>query len=79
MFDYTYIDDKIIGGVERNLPNVAEILGVVEKKATGHIVSTLTQSSFSAAAKAQGSDMTSAEQSMKSIMEDDVKKKEPTK
>jgi hypothetical protein len=42
LYDYTYIDDKIIGSIDRNLPNVAEILGHVEKKATGHIVSTLT-------------------------------------
>ena len=49
LYDYTYIDDKIIAGIEKNLPNVAEILGTVEKRATGHIVSTLTQSSFSAA------------------------------
>jgi len=35
LYDYTYVDDKIIGLIERNLPNVAEILGLVEKKATG--------------------------------------------
>ena len=42
LYDYTYIDDKIIGGIEKNLPNVAEILAQVEKKATGHVVSSLT-------------------------------------
>ena len=78
LYDYSYIDDKIIAAVERNLPNVAEILGTVEKKATGHIVSTLTQSSFSAAAAARGSTET-GESMMKTMMEDEVKRKEPTK
>lgn len=35
VFDYVYIDDKIIGGIERNIPNVAEIIRIVEKRATG--------------------------------------------
>ena len=35
LYDYTYVDEKIIGAIERTLPNVAEILGMVEKKATG--------------------------------------------
>lgn len=35
LYDFAYVDEKIIGSVERNLPNVAEILGTVEKKATG--------------------------------------------
>jgi len=56
LYDYTYIDDKIIGGIERMLPNVADILATVEKKATGHIVSSLTQSSFSIAAAKSGDD-----------------------
>ena len=42
LYDYTYIDEKIIAGVERNLPNVAEILVTIEKRATGKAVSTLT-------------------------------------
>lgn len=54
LYDFQYIDEKIIGGIEWNLPNVAEILGSVEKAATGHVVSSLTQSSFSQAA-AKGS------------------------
>jgi len=34
LYDYSYIDDKIIGGIEKNLPNVADILRNVERKAT---------------------------------------------
>ncbi|CAI2385508.1 unnamed protein product [Moneuplotes crassus] len=74
LYDYTYIDDKIIGGVERMLPNVADVLATIEKKATGHIASSLTQSSFSIAAAKSG-DETMA----KTILEDSiVKKKAPT-
>ena len=40
-YDYQYIDDRIIGAVERNLPNVIEILKHVERRATGKITSTL--------------------------------------
>ena len=40
LYDYTYIDDKIIGGIEKNLPNVSEILKTVERKATGKVTST---------------------------------------
>lgn len=39
-YDYSYIDDKIIGMVEKNLPNVADILRTVEKRATGKSTST---------------------------------------
>lgn len=46
LYDFAYIDDKIIGGIEKNLPNVAEILAIVEKKATGKNISQLTQTSF---------------------------------
>ena len=42
LYDFSYIDDKIIGGVEKNLPNIAEILGTVEKRATGKATSTLS-------------------------------------
>lgn len=44
LYDYTYIDEKIIGGVEKNLPNVAEILKTIEIRATGKAVSTLSLS-----------------------------------
>jgi hypothetical protein len=42
LYDYTYIDDKIIGTIEKNLPNVSEILKTVEKRATGKTVSALS-------------------------------------
>lgn len=47
LYDYQYIDEKIIGGIEKNVPNVATILSVVEKKATGRVTSTLSQSAAS--------------------------------
>lgn len=75
LYDFTYIDEKIIGGVERMLPNVADVLATIEKKATGQIVSSLTQSSFTIAAEKSG-DETMA----KTIMDDSLtKKKAPTK
>jgi hypothetical protein len=43
IYDFQYIDDKIIGGIEKNLPNVTEILRIVERKATGKVTSTLSQ------------------------------------
>lgn len=42
LYDYSYIDEKIIGGIEKNLPNVAEILRKIEKRATGKGTSTLS-------------------------------------
>jgi len=45
-YDYVYLDDKIIGGIEKNLPSVVEILGAIEKRATGKAVSQLSQSAF---------------------------------
>ena len=30
IYDYTFIDDKIIGGVERNLEKVAGVISVVQ-------------------------------------------------
>lgn len=41
-YDFQYIDDRVIGLVERNLPNVAEILKHVERRATGKITGTLS-------------------------------------
>lgn len=75
LYDFSYIDEKIIGGVERMLPNVAEILATIEKKATGQIVSSLTQSSFSIAAAKSG------DETMAKTMLDDqsTKKRTPTK
>jgi hypothetical protein len=45
VYDFTYIDDKIIGGVEKNLPAVADIIKYIEKRATGKITSTLSMNS----------------------------------
>jgi hypothetical protein len=47
LYDYQYLDDKIIGGIEKNLPNVSDILRIVEKKATGKVTSALSQSAMS--------------------------------
>jgi hypothetical protein len=44
LYDYQYIDEKIIGGIEKNYPNVNEILRHLEKKATGKVTTTLSQS-----------------------------------
>lgn len=44
LYDYSYIDDKIIGGIEKNFPNVSDILRIVERKATGKITTNLSQS-----------------------------------
>ena len=45
VYDFIYIDEKIIGGVEKNLPAVGEIIKYVEKKATGKITSQLSMAS----------------------------------
>lgn len=75
LYDYTYIDETVIGGIERNLPNVADILATVEKRATGQVVSSLTQSSFSAAAAKSGD-----ETLVKTLMEtESTRKRTPTK
>ena len=42
LYDYTYIDEKIIVTVEKNLPNVAEILKKIELRATGKATSLLS-------------------------------------
>jgi len=44
IYDFTYLDERIIGGVEKNLPNVAEIIAIIEKRATGKITSKLSKS-----------------------------------
>lgn len=43
LYDFSYIDDKIIGGIEKNLPNVQEILRYVERKATGKVAASQSQ------------------------------------
>lgn len=45
-YDYDYIDKKIIGGVEKNLPAVSDTMRYVERKATGKIVSQLSSSAL---------------------------------
>ena len=45
LYDFQYIDDKIIGGVERNLPAIADIVKNIEKRATGKVTSALSVSS----------------------------------
>jgi len=44
IYDFTYLDEKIIGGIEKNFPSVAEIIAIVEKRATGKITSKLAKS-----------------------------------
>ena len=44
LYDFQYIDDKIIGVIEKNLPNVSEILRNVERKATGKVSSAISMS-----------------------------------
>ena len=39
LYDFGFIDDKVIGGVERHLPAVNEIMRWAERKATGKVVS----------------------------------------
>ena len=46
LYDFSYLDDKIIGGIEKNLPNCAEIIKTVEKRATGNVTSNLSQTSM---------------------------------
>jgi hypothetical protein len=47
LYSFEYLDDKIIAGVEKNLPNVSEILRTVERKATGKVTSGLSASGVS--------------------------------
>ena len=42
IYDFDYIDTKIIGGIEKNLQSVCDILRSVEKKATGRVTSNLS-------------------------------------
>lgn len=44
IYDYQYLDDKVIAGIEKNYPNVSEILRQVEKKATGKVTTTISES-----------------------------------
>lgn len=53
-YDFQYIDDKVIGAVERNLPNVADILKGIEKKATGFSKQSLAMTNSNMKANADG-------------------------
>ncbi len=55
LYDFSYIDEKIIGGVERNLPAVADIIKNVEKRATGKVTSALSASSVKESQPGDGS------------------------
>jgi hypothetical protein len=57
-YDFTYIDDKIIGGVEKNLPAVADILKFIEKRATGKVTATLSMTSSQMIADTPGGENT---------------------
>jgi len=70
LYDFTYIDDKIIGTVEKNLPNVSEILKTVEKRATGKTVSALSQSDENTKFSETGG--------LQSTMQEEVKAKKVT-
>ena len=58
IYDYAYIDEKIIGLVEKNLPNVADILRTVEKRATGKATSTAALSATAGGFAAGAADQT---------------------
>ena len=51
-YDFGYIDEHVIGGVERHLPAVSDIIRLVEKRATGKVTSTLSMSSSQPAQEA---------------------------
>ena len=44
LYDPDFVDQKVIGGIEKHLPAVAEVMRYVEKKATGKVMSKLSQS-----------------------------------
>ena len=49
-YDYTYIDDTIIKGIEKNLSKVNDIITKVEKKATGKNTQSISQTISDASA-----------------------------
>lgn len=76
LYDYQYIDDKIINGVERNLPSVANILTQVEKRATGKITTALSIASSQQHAESTQMDETETKMSKgESLMMDTAKDK----
>jgi len=87
IYDFTYIDEKIIGGVERNLPAIADIVKNIEKRATGKVTSTLSVSSFQGSQPGDGGTMSESRMSaagetrMSELMSDggeEERKQKPT-
>jgi len=73
VYDYQYIDDKIIGGVERNLPSITEILKQVEKRATGKVTSTMSMTSSNMQDTSGGSHLGRRDSTyMSGAMQDDL-------
>lgn len=60
VYDYQYLDEKIIGGVEKNLPAVSDIIKNVEKRATGKVTSALSVTSSQHAESITGGGLTEA-------------------
>jgi len=77
VFDFTYIDDKIIGGVEKNLPSIAEIVAIVEKRATGKVSSKLSKS-FAAVVESQEGLENTSQSKLSQMLQDEPPKKQPT-
>lgn len=44
-FDFEFIDNKVIGGVDKNLPAIQPLINAIERKATGKVTAQLSQSS----------------------------------
>lgn len=63
LYDFSYIDEKIIGGVERNLPAVADIIKNVEKRATGKVTTALSVSSRQDSTLGGGGELTESHMS----------------
>ena len=58
LYDYQYIDEKIIGGIEKNIPVVIEILRKLEKKATGKVTGLAYSQSAVSTSQGDGSSET---------------------
>ena len=79
VYDYVYLDEKIIGGVERNLSKVADILQAVEKRATGKISTSANLSRSGVETSGENSTLgMSGVKSAPEIMDEEVPKKKPT-
>ena len=84
IFDYQYIDEKLIGGIEKNLPNYVDLLSNVERKATGaatlsHVMSAAT-SFIDGTVMETGTIRSGVKSALDEINEEDgLKKKQITK